>query len=156
MNRSHYRVGIFQSFETYVLEQGEWFRDAERSTKALPDLINDFLATSGAEVTYVSQPLIELLAKQSGTAQYRTSASIIYVPAEVITDGKEAVQGGAAVSSGNSGVDEVLQKVLQEISGISARQGFASVTAAAGDSAAGRPAGSRDVSELRRIPRRHS
>ena len=91
--RAHMRVGIFTSTEVQVeAAEGEWMRDEELSTTPITVKINDFLAQSSSQVTFVSPPKIDLVAvsEDEDRRTYLTSVSIIYAPQEAVYDGTNA------------------------------------------------------------------
>jgi hypothetical protein len=87
--QTYRRVGVFQATETYKMVGGEWFRDNQRSTLSISDLINNWSLERQVEVVFISAPDVELIAKTDTERCYRSGVSILYIPAELIHDGED-------------------------------------------------------------------
>jgi len=93
------RFAIFQAIEYHVRQDGEWFRDDDRSSISVAAQVNKFTETESAEIVFASPPDMKLIGRDDDTRVYQVSVSVVYVPSELIVGYDQEKEGGTANAS---------------------------------------------------------
>jgi hypothetical protein len=112
---SYHRIAFFSSIEQYVQENGEWFRDDEKSQPTLTSAVNAFLESQHVQPVFASAPNIVVIARtEDGLRQtQRATASVIYTSPEVVINGQEDVP--SQDSGLPAGIEEVTRAVAEQL-----------------------------------------
>ena len=84
---------VFVSQQIYCQKDGKWVVDEEHSDPSLNRLLADFVESTGAAITSISPPNVNIWEDKQDRRVYMTSVSVLYIPAAEGVDDAEAGEG---------------------------------------------------------------